>query len=351
MIMDISYLVQPLDSAHGPCGEDMTFSAEFDEIQEARRFDDPSIAQGEWITEIKEANWAQVVRIGEALLAEKTKDLRVAAWLVEARGKLAGLAGLADGYAVLYRLSDSLWDTLHPLPEDGDFEQRAGVLDWLLNQTSRLIREIPLTASSKGRFSLIDCEVARNAAKNVERNPGLAEALVQNGTVSLEQIDAAAKNTPIAHFAARLQEAERLKAEMAAVQALFNDRLGDHAPSFGASFDALDDARRFLQRHTGNGTPVAAEAPGTPANQADGAETPAIEGSGAVRTRAQAIHQLREIAEYFRRTEPHSPVAYLADKAARWGSMSLHEWLRTVVKDDGALHRVEELLGVAPDHK
>jgi type VI secretion system protein ImpA len=68
--------------------------------------------------------------------------------------------------------------------------------------------------------------------------------------------------------------------------------------------------------------------------------------SGQVHSREQAIRQLQEIAAFFRRTEPHSPVAYLADKAAKWGRMPLHEWLRTVVKDDAALSRMEELLGV-----
>lgn len=65
-------------------------------------------------------------------------------------------------------------------------------------------------------------------------------------------------------------------------------------------------------------------------------------------TRAQAIAQLRAVAEFFRHTEPHSPVAYLADRAARWGEMSLHEWLRTVVKEQGTLSQIEELLGVPP---
>ena len=71
--------------------------------------------------------------------------------------------------------------------------------------------------------------------------------------------------------------------------------------------------------------------------------------AGPIRSRAQAIGQLQEIAAFFRRTEPHSPVAYLAEKAAKWGTMPLHEWLRTVVKDDSALLRMEELLGVEPE--
>ena len=81
--------------------------------------------------------------------------------------------------------------------------------------------------------------------------------------------------------------------------------------------------------------------------KAESAVTPVSQTvTGAILSREQAISQLQEIAVFFRRSEPHSPVAYLADKAARWGSMSLHEWLRNVVRDDAALSHVEELLGV-----
>jgi type VI secretion system protein ImpA len=65
-----------------------------------------------------------------------------------------------------------------------------------------------------------------------------------------------------------------------------------------------------------------------------------------LQSRAQALAQLRAVADYFRRTEPHSPVAYLADKAAHWGEQPLHVWLRSVVKDDAAFAHIEELLGV-----
>ena len=51
-----------------------------------------------------------------------------------------------------------------------------------------------------------------------------------------------------------------------------------------------------------------------------------------------AFHQLREIANYFRRSEPHSPVSFLLEKAIRWGSMSLPELLTEMVSEpDGDL--------------
>ncbi|MGM9485725.1 hypothetical protein [Ideonella sp. YS5] len=69
---------------------------------------------------------------------------------------------------------------------------------------------------------------------------------------------------------------------------------------------------------------------------------------GVLTSRAQALHQLLEVADYFRRAEPQSPVAYLAGKAARWGDMPLHAWLRAVVKDSGSLAQLEDLLGLEP---
>jgi type VI secretion system protein ImpA len=39
-------------------------------------------------------------------------------------------------------------------------------------------------------------------------------------------------------------------------------------------------------------------------------------------------------------------VAYLAEKAARWGEMPLHVWLRRVIKDEAMLNQLEEMLDV-----
>lgn len=339
--MDHAGLLQALPFPDKPCGDDLSFSAAFDQIQEARRFDDPTLAQGEWVSEIKEADWRGVITLCEALLATQTKDLRVAGWLTEALGRAHGLAGLADGHALTAALCEAFWNDIHPQAEDGELEQRIGALDWLLAQTARLLRDVPLTASPKGRFSLADLEAARANA----RNPGSAD---DGARLTLDDFDAALQGTPPQHFSDGLQGAERLKAALGSLQATLDARLGDAAPAFGPALDLLDDITRSHRRHAPTAASPAAESPGLPApTPADTTprEAPAAAG-GPPRSRDEALRQLEEIAAFFRRTEPHSPVAYLAEKAARWGSMSLHEWLRSVVRDDSALLRVEELLGV-----
>lgn len=353
--MDYEHLLRPLDSALGPCGDDLIFSADFDEIQEARRFDDPSLAQGEWITEVKEADWERVVRVCEHVLATQSKDLRVAAWLTEAKGKLCGLSGLADGYTLLGQLCDSFWNDIHPRSEENDLEQRVGVLDWLVNQTLKLIRETPLTNSPRGGFSLVDQESARATARNIERSPGLADELAANANITMETFEAALKTTPAQHFLDGVREAERLKSAINVLQSVLDPKMGAEAPAFGPALDTVDDIARFFRRQAGDqlqaGQKVDSQASATDTagvGEVDRSATSAVipGNAGPIASREQAIRQLQEIAAYFRRTEPHSPVAYLADKAARWGAMPLHEWLRSVVKDESALARMEEMLGV-----
>ncbi|WP_395400456.1 hypothetical protein ACHMW6_23755 [Pseudoduganella sp. UC29_106] len=140
---------------------------------------------------------------------------------------------------------------------------------------------------------------------------------------------------------------------MSALRALeqaVDARVGVDGPSFSAAREALQHAIDFI----GLLTP-AAEAAASDGDLADGWPGAAPAGmairsraaGGAPMTRAQALAQLRQIADFFRKTEPHSPVAYLADKAASWGDMPLHEWLHAVVKDPALAAQLDELLGAA----
>ena len=67
---------------------------------------------------------------------------------------------------------------------------------------------------------------------------------------------------------------------------------------------------------------------------------------GAIRARDQALAQLAQVADYFRRTEPHSPVSYLVQRAIAWGQMPLDAWLVDVIKDNSVLAGLRETLGL-----
>lgn len=327
-------LLNPV-SPDQPAGIDLAFSPELDAIAHARVFDDPSLDQGEWVTDLKEADWDFVVRRCAALLENSSKDLRLGVWLTEAAAKQYRLRGLAEGLLVLGGLIERFWDQgLYPEADDGDFEQRIGNLSWILGRIGPLLREMPITDGNGGAYSSIDFERARKGGGDDNR--------------ALTTMESARRATSAAFRTSFAADAQACLDALLQLERAADARLGNDAPGFVGARDAVRNMLDMVPALTAEGQPDAegtagAEA-GLTAFQPAGA---VVSGPpGAITTRKQAIAQLRVIADFFRRTEPHSPVSYYAEKAANTGEQDLHAWLRTVVKDSASLAHIEELLGV-----
>ena len=333
-----------------PCGDDLSFSAEFDAIQELRRADDPTLDQGEWVTALKSADWPGVLAQCEQILTQRSKDLRVVGWLIDANARIGGYAGLADGLTLCKLLCERFWHELHPrLDDDGDAEQRSGNLRWLLAQVEALAPQLPVLRQGARAVSLRDIESAQALARGGERTD---EAASPEGRLTQDDVAAMRRGTPREFFGANLGDARRAQQALDDLQQVIDARIGADGPGFAGARNALADAVHAVERLAREADPLgaaAADANGADAGSADSAQATVATGlGGPLHTRAQALQQLRAVADFFRRTEPHSPVAYLAERAAKWGDMPLHAWLRAVVKDPGALSQMEELLGVEP---
>lgn len=341
-MIDIEALLEPI-SADAPCGEDLSFSAEFDAIQEARRSDDASLDQGQWVTDLKSADWFSVSRQCGSLLRGRSKDLRLAVWLTEASTRMDGFAGLAGGYRLVAGLCDRYWDTVHPEADGDDHELRVGNLSWLLTQSTQWARSIPLTNAAQGRYDAIALEMAARGSGD-----GQAEH------ADSSRIDAARAATPFEFYQQLAEHAPQVLDALTELEAVVDARLGNQGPSFSAARDAVGDVVRSALRMASAAGVASTEAsppPPLPGGAPDTTAAPAAAANlaGEIANRREALLLLRRVADFFRRTEPHSPVAYLADKAARWGNMPLHVWLKTVVKDNNALSQLEDLLDVGAD--
>ncbi|KGF78829.1 type VI secretion protein [Massilia sp. JS1662] len=335
-------LLAPISDA-APCGADLAFSPELDAIARARQFDDPSLAQGEWVTDLKEADWGFVVDRCARLLAEQTKDLRLAVWLTEAAAKRHHLRGLGEGFRVLAGLCERFWDQgLYPEADGGDQEQRIGNLAWILSRTRALVREMPLTEGRGTAYSTVDFEAARRRAAaggEADTPPRLAD------------MEAAKRGNSTAFIEGMRADAESCLDALAQLERAADARLGQDSPGFSQAREAVQALLHALPAPAA--APQAAPQDEVPAVTPD---TPAVVTAPqpqavvatAIRSRADAIAQLRLIAKFFRETEPHSPVSYFVEKAAAAGEQDLHTWLRSVVKDQGALAHLEEMLGVPP---
>lgn len=348
-----------------PSGEDLSFSSDLDAIALARKFDDPSLDQGEWVTDLKEADWDFVVKRCAALLTEKSKDLRLAVWLTEAAAKQHHLRGLAEGYRLLAGLCEQYWDLgLYPEADNGDNDQRIGNLSWVLARTRTLVRELPLTEGRNTAYSTIDFEMARKrAAAGNGGNGGNGDSDGgPSGTPKLAEMEAARRANSTRFCAAFAADAQYCMDALLRLEQVADARLGQDSPGFAAARDAVQTmlhvmpaAAQAAPAHAAPGAASETTSHAAGAGAADfhgnGAIVPQAQEpghAGPIRNRAQAIAQLRAVAQYFRDSEPHSPVSYFAEKAAAAGEQDLHTWLRSVIKDESSLSHIEEMLGVAP---
>jgi type VI secretion system protein ImpA len=345
--MTIETLLLPISEAE-PAGTDLIFSPVFDTIAEMRREDDPTLSQGDWVTELKVADWPGVLRECEGVLKQRSKDLRVAGWWADAAARLQGLPGLADGLQLNAELLHRFWDGLHPLIDGGDAEERIGNLTWLLSRVEVLAHAAPVVQLGRQRLGLREVDAARLRAAEPPVNGDERPTLIA--------IQRAVAQLGAGAFEAQVAAMQRAHDALRQLQTEADARFGADGPGFSAARGALETAMGALKRlgrDSGLGAGTAAPNPTDGAGEdAPTGEVQAATGPsgrvGGLQSRAQALQQLHEVAAYFRRTEPHSPVAYLAEKAARWGDLPLHAWLRQVVKDDATLARLDEMLGVEP---
>jgi type VI secretion system protein ImpA len=80
-----------------PAGRDLRYEGLYDRVREARREDDASLPQGIWKAPLKRADWAEVSTLCEQALTHESKDLQLAAWLLEAWLAVHGFRGLSWG--------------------------------------------------------------------------------------------------------------------------------------------------------------------------------------------------------------------------------------------------------------
>lgn len=106
--MDIRSLGKSPISAQAPAGEDAIYSPEFEALQS--EIDKLSIVT----TEAGEVDWNKVLDLAATLLAEKTKNLLVAAYMAEALIQTRQFEGFVQGSTVIKDMVENYWDTCYP---------------------------------------------------------------------------------------------------------------------------------------------------------------------------------------------------------------------------------------------
>jgi type VI secretion system protein ImpA len=362
-VIDFDSLLTPI-SEENPAGESLQYSGIYDEIRESRRADE-DIAQGDWQYELKVADFRKVVDLAVPALASQTKDLQICAWLAESLSRQSGFVGLRDGLRLARELQANFWETIYPEIDEGDMEGRANALEWLDKQCSLVARETPLTAGEGVSFMGFEDSKIFDMPENIDdldsdKRQKLQDLQSQAETenrITGERWRKAKGQTRRQFYEELALTLEECWAEYEQLDRTIEDNFEQNQMpallQLKKSLDAIRDLVKKLLQEKRQAEPteeeLAAGVETTEETISENGETITVSGvagtSGPIKSRQDALKRLSEVAEYFRKTEPHSPVSHLVSRSVKWGNMSLENLLQELVKDEGVLGQIRETLG------
>lgn len=322
-------------SPEDPCGIDLSYDPALHELE--------TLSQGKPETQFSEAeepNWKKVRELSLALFG-RTKDLRLAIYLIVAELQEEGFLGFDSGLQLLRRLVERYWDTLYPRldPEFGnDPLERINLISSLSTpegtfgdpfQILRRVRRAPLCYSQRlGSISLSQIQAAntRPAAPSEGDQPVAAKG------PDLTLIDAAFRDSDTALLVQIDQSLSSAINELEALSEFLDRTVGvTRSVSFDALKSALLEARKQAGRYlTSSGGGLGEESASGIAID-DKGQHAAI--PGPIQSRTDVLRSLDAICAYYEATEPSSPVLPLLRRTQQLVGKNFTEILQELAPD------------------
>ena len=325
---ELESLLSPLEG-DAPCGADLEYDPDYLALQEAGT-GKAEQQYGETVIAAEGPDWAAVYE--QALrMAARTRDLRVAVWLVRSGARVKGLSGAVHGLQLVHGLLERHWEHVHPQLDASDHNDptaRLNALAPLVHPSGGLadLRAASLTGI-RGGLSVRDIELGLGRAEPL---PG--EAVPTEDGV-LQALAGALAQSP--------EVGALMQAGFDAVQgtaSLLEQRLdASQGPDFAPLKKLLQRLAEAGRRARGESAADAAM-PGAPPG-ATAAVAP-----GAINSREDVIRTLDRVCEWIERNEPSSPAPLLVRRAQRLMSKNFLDIVRDLMPD--GLGQIEKLAGV-----
>ena len=302
-------------------------------------------------------DWETVWHASVDAIAEKSKDLWIVAWLIEALARTGGFAGLRDGFRLVRQLCEQYWAELHPRPDEADGEDITATLSQLSSLNEILIAPIERIAITPRTSSFPPLSGAdyKDASESAARSG-----------VTLEMFDSAVREAKPDFFLHLLEDIDAANSEFARLDQMWDEKCGRDSDGMSLA-PATSNIKKTLAQCRDRVRSVARNLLGDSALSEGAAQAtgggnqlvPTVGERGsdglnaahmAVGNREEAFRALLKVADFFKRTEPHSPVSYKLEEAVRWGRLSLPdlmaELMRDLIHDDSTRHEMYRRVGV-----
>lgn len=331
-----------------PAGPSLRYDPVYDRIKDARTETSGPMVEGDpWQGEEKVADWNAVITLASDVLATRSKDLQLAAWLVEALGRKEGFGALPGGIGLLLDLQEQFWDHLHPEIDDGDLDFRAAPLHWLgggpLNERNPAVEHwacrIPFTRNG---LTYADYVGAKEAGYEDDEEDEESERRdrrnrrISLGLPTLEQWDQGIKAGSKEWYRALTTSLDAALAALARLETFTDERYSDDPPSFLKFKEALTLNRRLAGEYLKaalelDPDPIALEAPESVEDMVAGGGEAGAEAGGEgdadvpltaePTSRRDAAARVAAVARYLRKEDPRDPTPYLLLRGMAWGEL------------------------------
>ena len=325
-------LLLPISEEH-PCGEsleDTDLLGSFDSFRlfgQSRPLDAPpdkNDKTDKWVPKPAESpEWVTIRdRALEAL--RKSKDLRLLALLGTAVLRTDGVPAFSDTLKVASQWLETHWSQVFPLIDE-DAVPRRNALNCFADPMAVvdfLRRTALVTSRQHGVFSLRDIDIAAH-----QLSPGDGDRAVDEN-----QVNAAFASAPLADLAQLQDCTTAAVAALHDIDAKMRDAAGSEAtPGFDPLTAQLTRINQVLRAQIARHPENAAAA--TAGGDAPPASTESAAPDGIVKSRQDAIRALDAVADFFKRTEPSSPIPLFLARAKRLVSKDFLEVLADIAPD------------------
>src|SRR5205823_6129763 len=242
-MLPLNDLLNPIPGPN-PSGINLRYHSLYDEIKAARRQEEqPPLGMTE--RDRKMADNPLVIKLTTDALITKTKDLQLAAWLVEALLKASGFGGLKDGLFLCCGLIEKFWDTVYPELEEGDPQPRGAPLSFIGTKLEIPLKLVPDV--EKATYGALDYQQSREIGYEDQAKTDDAKKrrsqLIKEGRVAPEAFDKAFEETPKKFYAQAEKDIEGCLQILSQLKASCDPKFGEEGPSFVPLRSALEATR------------------------------------------------------------------------------------------------------------
>lgn len=293
-----------------------------------------------------QADWKKVYQLAINILTSHSKDIEITVWLIEALLRLDGFSGLNSGFKLTSEMVTQYWDLLYPLPDEEGINTRLAPIAGLNGEDieGSLIVPIALTPLISKDLTIPITLWHYQQALEIDKIPNKQKP---SDSVTLNNIEQALKEVSVDLIQSEVNTLKNCIENYQQLVSILGQKCNSEPLPSSRITTQLNSCLECLMTLGQVPLPTSSSTIETTALvQPDSSKPDNLNVTKAQLTREQMLLNLLEAAQFFRSTEPHSPLPYILERAVRWAKMPLPDLLKELLQDEQSKKQLSNLTGI-----